>query len=132
MEGPRRRHHGRRRCFRRAPPHACGAGKPYVLHFPASAAWIFGDTALKSGDRFSLAGIEIDHRAAASPRGLRVLATILNVFGNGMTAEMSYYGTAKGAKVFAAGAFSLAGSIRYPDVRRVVENLWTRLAVPNR
>ncbi|MFL6016292.1 MAG: hypothetical protein ACJ74V_02010, partial [Gaiellaceae bacterium] len=43
-----------------APPHACGAGKPYVLHFPASAAWIFGDTALKSGDRFSLAGIEID------------------------------------------------------------------------
>ncbi|MFL5937702.1 MAG: hypothetical protein ACJ76U_12765 [Gaiellaceae bacterium] len=45
---------------------------------------------------------------------------------------MSYYGTAKGAKVFAAGAFSLAGSIRYPDVRRVVENLWTRLAVPNR
>jgi hypothetical protein len=103
-------------------------GKPYILHYPASAAWIFDGTGLKSGDNFSSGGIEIDHRAAASPRGLQVLATIPDVFGKGMTAEMSYYETANGAKVFAAGAFSLGGSIGNPQVARVVSNVWTRLA----
>jgi hypothetical protein len=41
---------------------------------------------------------------------------------------MTYYETKSGAKVFAAGAFTLAGSIWWPDVNRVLENLWTRLA----
>jgi hypothetical protein len=41
---------------------------------------------------------------------------------------MTYYETKNGAKVFAAGAFTLAGSAWWPDVTQVLENLWTRLA----
>ena len=41
---------------------------------------------------------------------------------------MSYYETPTGAKVFAAGAFSLGGSIGQPQVAPVVTNVWTRLA----
>jgi hypothetical protein len=41
---------------------------------------------------------------------------------------MTYYETAAGARVFAAGAFTLAGSIWQPDVSRLLENLWARLA----
>ena len=85
--------------------------------FPSSAAWIFDGTNLQSGDTFSLGGIEIDARAAASPRGTKVLATIPDVFGPGMTAEMTYYETPQGAKVFAAGAFSLAAAIWHAPVQ---------------
>jgi hypothetical protein len=90
--------------------------KPYVLRYPASAAWIFEGTGLKPGNGFGYGGIEIDHRADSSPRGLAVLATIPDVFGKGFTAEMSYYETPTGAKVFAAGSFSLGGSIGQPQV----------------
>jgi N,N-dimethylformamidase beta subunit-like, C-terminal len=103
-------------------------GEPYVLRYPASAAWIFEGTGLKPGDDFGYGGIEIDHRADSSPRGLSVLATIPDVFGKGFTAEMSYYETPTGAKVFAAGAFSLGGSIGQPQMAPVVTNVWTRLA----
>jgi len=41
---------------------------------------------------------------------------------------MTYYETKAGAKVFAAGAFTLAGSIRQPAVQRLLANLWERLA----
>jgi hypothetical protein len=30
--------------------------------------------------------------------------------------------------VFAAGAFTLAGSMRQPLIRQLIENLWNRLA----
>ena len=104
------------------------SGKPYVLGYPASLAWVFDGTGLKNGDNFASGGIEIDHRASSSPHGLRVLATIPEVFGKGMTAEMSYYETKSGAKVFAAGAFSLGGEIGNPQVAQLVSNVWTRLA----
>jgi hypothetical protein len=41
---------------------------------------------------------------------------------------MSYYELPNGAKVFAAGAFTLAEAVWLPDVQRVIENLWTHLA----
>jgi hypothetical protein len=41
---------------------------------------------------------------------------------------MAYYETAGGARVFAAGAFTLAGHAAEPAVRRLLENVWTRLA----
>jgi len=44
-----------------------------------------------------------------------------------MTAQMTYYEKA-GAKVFAAGAFTLAGGVRQPKVEHLIENLWKRLA----
>jgi hypothetical protein len=102
--------------------------QPYVLQAPASMAWVFADTGLHNGDRFCCGGIEIDARAGSSPRGLKVLATIPNAFGPGKTAEMSYYETQAGAKVFAAGAFSLAGAIGVWTIGQIVENLWARLA----
>jgi hypothetical protein len=65
--------------------------------------------------------------APSSPRSVQVLAEIPNLFGRGFTAQMTYYETAAGAKVFAAGAFTLAGAIDRPVVRQLVENVWSRL-----
>jgi hypothetical protein len=60
-----------------------------------------------------------------------VLAEIPNLFGPGFTAQMTYYETPVGAKVFAAGAFSLASAVSEdPIVRKLMGNLWQRLARP--
>ena len=48
-----------------------------------------------------------------------------------MTAQMSYYETPRGAMVFAAGAFTLAGSVAQPAVRQMLENLWSHMAPPS-
>ena len=56
------------------------------------------------------------------------MAAIPDLMGPGRSAEMTYYETAAGAKVFAAGALNFAASIDQPEVSRLVENLWTRLA----
>ena len=57
-----------------------------------------------------------------------MIATIPNIFGTGQGAEMSYYELPNGAKVFAAGAFTLAGRAGMAAVKQVLENLWARLA----
>jgi hypothetical protein len=101
---------------------------PWLVRPTAASSWIFEGIKLRPGNAFSDAGIEIDAIAPSSPRGTRVLASIPNLLGPGMTAHMTYYETAAGAKVFAAGAFSLAGSIRQPAVKRLLINLWSRLA----
>ena len=90
--------------------------------------WLFAGTGLRPGSRLSSGGIEIDKTASSSPPGTKVLAEIPNLLGPGMTAQMTYYETRRGAKVFAAGAFTLAGAVWQADVRRLVENLWARLA----
>jgi hypothetical protein len=59
-----------------------------------------------------------------------VLASIPNLMGPGRSAEMTYYETPAGAKVFAAGALNFAASIGDPAVARLVENVWTRLSRP--
>jgi N,N-dimethylformamidase beta subunit-like protein len=102
-------------------------GRWIVRRAPA-AAWVFAGTSLSAGDGFSNGGIEIDKTSAASPKGVQVLAEIPNLFGPGFTAQMTYYETRAGAKVFAAGAFTLAGTAREPKVALVLENLWARLA----
>jgi hypothetical protein len=95
------------------------------------APWLFAGTGLKDGSTFGLGGIEIDKTAAASPSGVRVLAEIPDLFGPGFTAQMTYYETSAGAKVFAAGAFTLAGSVlKNPVVGTLMQNLWTRVARP--
>jgi hypothetical protein len=50
--------------------------------------------------------------------------------GTGRTAEMTYYETPGGAKVFAAGALNFTGSIGDTTVSQLVENVWVRLSVP--
>jgi hypothetical protein len=97
---------------------------PWLVRDSESPLLSGADTAIGSG------GIEIDATASASPRSTEVLAEIPNLYGPGFTAQMTYYETPSRAKVFAAGAFSLAGSVWDPEVGRVVANVWERLSKP--
>jgi hypothetical protein len=83
-----------------------------------------------TAEGIGLGGIEIDATTAASPRSVRVLAEIPDLYGPGFTAQMTYYETPAGAKVFAAGAFSLARSVWDPGVTTLVANLWAQLTKP--
>jgi len=82
------------------------------------------------GDVFGRYGIEIDARSQASPLGTQLLARIPQLLGGGQSAEMTYYETAAGAKVFAAGALNFAASLDQPEVAQLVENVWDRLSLP--
>ena len=55
-----------------------------------------------------------------------MIGELPNLLGPGMTGQMTYYSTSRGAQVFSAGAFSLAGSIRQRTVAQLVENIWNR------
>jgi hypothetical protein len=98
----------------------------YVVN---GSSWAFTGTGLADGDRFGTYGFEIDARSPASPPGTQVLASIPNLMGS-RSAEMTYYETPAGAKVFAAGALNFTASIGDPVVARLVENVWTRLNGP--
>ena len=92
--------------------------------------WLFAGTGVGVGQGFGTGGIEIDATAPASPKGLRVIAQIPDLYGPGFTAQMTYYETPAGAKVFAAGAFSLARSVWDPGIDTIVANLWNNLSKP--
>src|SRR5205823_127750 len=102
----------------------------YTVSGAATAAWAFADTGLADGDVFGRYGIEIDARTPASPRGIQVLARIPDLLGAGRSAEMTYYETPAGAKVFAAGAINFAASLGQQAVDRLLANVWARLIVP--
>ena len=102
----------------------------WLLRHAEATPWLFAKVPVENGDRFSTAGIEIDRTAAASPRNIKVIAEVPNLYGPGYTAQMTYYETRAGARVFAAGAFTLAGSVWAPDVSRVMSNIWHRLSTP--
>jgi hypothetical protein len=99
----------------------------FVVQGAAAAPWAFAGTGLGNGSAFGRYGTEIDARAGASPQQTRVLARIPRVIGR-RAAEMTYYETGTGAKVFDAGAINFAASIGNPAVSRLVDNLWARLA----
>ena len=109
-----------------------GGQKPYVVEGADAAPWAFEGIAFASnGSKLGSAyGIEIDARAPSSPPGLVVLARVADVLGPGRSAEMTYYETPAGAKVFAAGTLNFAASLDRPDVSRLVDNVWRRLASP--
>ena len=96
----------------------------------ASAPWVFAGTGLANGQSFGRYGYEIDIRAPATPPGTILLASIPDLMGPGRTAEMTYYETAAGAKVFAAGALNFGASVGDPVVARILDNLWARLSRP--
>jgi hypothetical protein len=93
-------------------------------------SWAFAGTGLGPGDRFGTYGIEIDARAPSSPPGIQLLASIPDLMGPGRSAEMTYYETPSGAKVFAAGVLNFTASIGEPPVAQLVENVWERLIRP--
>jgi len=102
----------------------------YTVTGASHEPWAFEGTGLSDGDVFGRYGIEIDARAPASPAGTQVLARIPNLIGGGRSAEMTYYETPAGAKVFAAGVINFGASLGDPAVARLLENVWTRLTVP--
>ena len=96
-----------------------------------AAAWLFAGTGLRDGSSFGSGGSRSTRPRPDSPPGVDVLAEIPDIFGPGFTAQMTYYETAAGAKVFAAGAFRFASAVLGdPVVHRLMGNLWRQLARP--
>ena len=120
-------------------PEARLVGVEYVGHKPSprgawivrrarADSWMFAGTNLQVGSAFARGGVEIDQVTGASPRRVRVVAEIPHLFGPGMKAQMTYYETGRGARVFAAGAFHLTRSVTSdPAVGRLLANLWARM-----
>lgn len=103
---------------------------PFSVVGRQRAPWLFRGTGLEDGSTFGVYGIEIDAVAPSSPRAVRVVARISGIFGRGKSAEMTYYETPAGAKVFAAGVMNFGGSALWPGVRTMVANIWRHLATP--
>ena len=100
----------------------------WIVRETPTTTWLFAGTGLRTGSALSNGGIEVDHTAPSSPRATHVVAEIPNIFRRGITAQMTYYETRGGARVFAAGAFTIAGSALQPPVSQVLERLWTRMS----
>ena len=102
--------------------------QPFTVVGADYAPWAFTGTGLGNGSQFGLYGIEIDATTPLSPPGTQVLARIPDLFGPGRSAEMSYYETAAGARVFSAGVLNFAGTVMlWPQVGRLLDNVWRRL-----
>ncbi len=92
------------------------------------APWAFAGTGLDNRAHFGHGGIEIDARSPASPPGTILLATMKNLQAAGKSAEMTYYSTRSGARVFASGTLNFAGTALEPRVSVLLENMWKHLA----
>ena len=106
----------------------------YTVRNQAAASWLWAGTGLGEGSTFGQAvggyGIEIDATTPDTPPGTIVVADIVDVFGPGLTAQMTYYETPAGAKVFSAGTLDFGGSATYWPMRGVLDNLYARLSQP--
>ncbi len=102
---------------------------PWIIRSVRATPWLFSGTRLRRRSRFGNGGLEMDRTTAASPRGIHVVAEIPNCTGTGLTAQMTYY-ERRGAKVFAAGAFSLAAGSWNPEVQPLLANVWDHLSKP--
>jgi hypothetical protein len=104
----------------------------FTVQSTASAPWLWDATGLTDGATFGQFvggyGIEIDAMTPDSPPGTTVLAAIPDLFGPGIGAQMTYYETPAGAKVFAAGTLDFGGSATYWPMKRMLDNLWLRLS----
>jgi hypothetical protein len=106
----------------------------FTVENSAAVPWLWDGTGLTDGSTFGQYvggyGIEIDATTPDSPPGTTVVAQIPDLFGPGITAQMTYYETPAGAKVFAAGALDFGGSATFWPVKRMLDNLWSRLSEP--
>lgn len=101
---------------------------PWVVQNPHAAGGLLASAGLAKGDGFGVAGIEVDGLTPHSPHGVKVLAEV--AWRHGKTAHMTYYTTPGGSKVFAAGAFTVAGQAMDPELGPFLQELWSRLARP--
>jgi hypothetical protein len=104
---------------------------PYIVTDRDAAPWLFEGTGLENGDTLGDEvggfGIEIDMTTPLSPPGTRVLALIPNLFGLGLHAEMAYYETPAGARVFSAGVLDFPAVLYTPQGLRLLDNLWRHM-----
>jgi hypothetical protein len=104
---------------------------PFYVTDTDAAPWLFEGTELENGSTLGEEvggfGIEIDMRTPLSPPDTRVLALIPNLFGLGLNAEMTYYETAAGARVFSAGVLDFPALLLYPRGMRLLDNLWRHM-----
>jgi hypothetical protein len=57
-----------------------------------------------------------------------VLAQIPDLLGPGRTAQMTYYETEAGARVFSAGALNFGGTVMlWRETARILDNVWARM-----
>lgn len=104
--------------------------RPYTVRGAETAPWLFRGTGLENGDTFGgKYGVEIDMVTKDSPPGTILLAEIRDQFGPGRSANMAYYETRRGAKVFAAGAFGFEVP-HTPTHKLLLDNVWTHLSRP--
>ena len=101
--------------------------RPWLVRRSRTAHRLFAGIRLGNGREFSLGGIEIDGVAPSSPANVEVVAEIPHLFGRGRSAHMTHYETVRGAKVFSAGAFTLAGRVYELEVRQLLTNVWREL-----
>jgi hypothetical protein len=104
---------------------------PFIVTPAADAAgWPFAGTGLVAESTFGLYGIEVDSTTSASPPGTIVIAEIPNALGPGLNAQMTYYETPAGSRVFSAGVLNFGGqALLWPETTRLLENVWQRLVV---
>ena len=61
---------------------------------------------------------------------LLLVMIFLNLFGPGLHAEMAYYETAAGARVFSAGVLDFPAVLLRPAGMRLMDNLWRHMLEP--
>jgi hypothetical protein len=109
-----------------------GHAAPYVVTNAEAAPWFFNGLDVADGSPLGTAryGIEFDMTSGFSPPGTIVLATVNpGLAGGTILGQMSYYETAGGAKVFAAGTLGFGGSDN-PIAGVLFANLYAHLSVP--
>ena len=104
---------------------------PFIVTDREATPWLFEGTGLENGDFLGEEvggfGIEIDMTTPLSPPGTRVPAMIPNLFGLGLHAEMAYYETAAGARVFSAGVLDFPAVLYTAPGIRLLDNLWRHM-----
>ncbi len=104
---------------------------PFEVTDVDAAPWLFEGTGLVNGSKLGEMvggyGIEIDGTTPDSPSGTKVVAVIPGLFGPGLDAQMAYYETEAGARVFSAGVLDFGGSATFWPVRRLLDNLWRHM-----
>jgi hypothetical protein len=102
--------------------------QPFTVTGADVAPWAFANTGLANGSTFGRYGIEIDAVTPASPPGTQVLARIPDLFGPGRSAEMTYYETPAGARVFSAGVLNFGGTVMlWSNVATILDNVWAHM-----
>ena len=103
----------------------------YTVVAAEAAPWLFDKTGLITGSTFGETvggyGIEIDMATPDSPPGTIVLARVVDLFGPGLSGEMTYYETESGSRVFSAGTLDFGGSATFWPMTRMLENLWQHM-----